>query len=373
MNRITKSLTLSASLITIAALTACGGGGGGSSPSNNGAAEQEPIIAVALTGSLRQSVPASTYTPASINDTAFAALNAIRNAGGAGLVAQSTSADLASQKHADYLAYTADQYNQGNITSPSDLAAYTDLHTEYTSLTTAQPSVFYAASLSERVALAYGASQTRSTEIIAGAASGAGCVSSLANTVYHLNSLMSPSTDVGVSVYLDEGGNNACQVTLVQTSTYGQTPATGSVITFPYDGSTVPGLFQINTESPRPASGLVAGPNAGHPILISARNADYVNGVVNGSATVEISNFTVTDNLGGAVPAAVLTGQNVTIPVSYTGAADSRLGEGVAVLVPQSALAAGSYTVTYVANLKTTVRGVVTNRSLTKTFTFTAQ
>lgn len=373
MNRITKNLTLTASLITLAALTACGGGGGGGSSSSNSGAEQELIVAVSTSGTLRQSVPASTYTPASINDDAFAAVNAMRDAGGAGLVAQSANADTASQKHADYLAYTADQYNQGNITSPSDLSAYTDLHTEYTSLTTGQPAVFYAATLSERVALAYGASQTRFTEIIAGASSGAVCVTSLANTVYHLNSLMSPSTEVGVSVYLDEGGNNACQVTLVQTSTYGQTPATGAVIAFPYDGATVPGLFQINTESPRPASGLVTGPNAGHPVLVSARNADYVNAVVNGSAAVEISTFTVTDNLGGAVPAAVLAGPNVTIPGSYTGASDSRLGEGVAVLVPQSALSAGTYTVTYVANLKTTVRGVVTNRALTKTFTFTAQ
>lgn len=373
MNRITKNLSLTASLIALAALTACGGGGGGSTPNANGSTEQPLIVAVASTGSLRLSVPASTYTPTSINDDAYTALNTFRDAAGAGLVAQSSSADTASQKHADYLAYTASQYSQGNITSPSDVAAYTDLHTEYTSLTTAVPSMFYASTVSERVALAYGASQTRSTEIIAGAPNGAACVSSLANTVYHLNSMMSPSTEVGVSVYQDEGGNNACQVTLVQTSEYGQTPGTGSVITFPYDGLQVPGLFQINTESPRPASGLVTGPNAGHPILVSARNADYVNGVVNGSATVEISTFTVTNNLGSVVNAAVLTGPNVAVPLAYTSAADSRLGEGVAVLVPQSSLAAGTYTVTYVANVKTTVRGVVTNHPLTKTFTFTAQ
>lgn len=327
-------------------------------------------------GTLQVSVAADTYVGASMKKQAFQELNAMRQAAGAGLIAQSAALDTAAQAHGDYISDVAVRRVGGQYTG-SALTRSTDLHTEYSDLTT--PTLFYATTNGDRTiksGYVSGATIFFATETVGAAFTysvatgvvedGAACIKDFVNSVYHADGLISRATSVGVGRFLDDAGNPGCVVHLGATSTLGQVPAAGNVVVTPTPGSTVNGTFQIDAEVPRPASGLVAGPTAGHPVLVNMRNATYVNAEARGAVSASVSAFEVRDSGNALVSGVFLGGANVVAAAAGPAVnGDSKLGNATVAFVPTNPLAAGSYTVTFAA----TINGSPVNRS----WSFTAQ
>ncbi|MFK4705646.1 uncharacterized protein YkwD [Roseateles asaccharophilus] len=351
-----KLLHISALALT-ATLTACGGGGGGSAapapaPAPAPTPAPAPAPAVADAGTLKTSVPTPTYAANSTSADAFATLNTVRLAAGAGLVAQDAKMDVATAAHAKYVT--------------TNLASLVDYHNE----DAAKPD-FYAATLGDRLTKA-GFSASNSTEVIGGTGAslkGGDCVLGLLGTAYHGPALLSRNTSVGVGFGADVAGIPLCVIDLATPTgdSFGQVPAVNTLLAYPSVGQTnVIETFYVSSESPRPPVSIFPNATAGTPVIVSVRNADYVNFAAAGTLNATITAFGLKDAAGNAVPAAILAHKDLKSGTGVTLNSDSVLSDGFVVLIPLAPLAKGQvYTATFSATLKTG------GTALAKTWSFT--
>lgn len=346
-------------LALAAVLAACGGGGGGSSTTppptgggtNPGGGTGGTTDVIAAAGTLQASASAPSYAASSQQLSFFSALNTARLAAGAGAVNQSAALDAASQGHATYLTT--------NIVSVGVVHNEDSTKLDY-----------YEATPGSRLTKA-GFTAGFSTEVIGGTGpslSAAACALGLLNTVYHGAALLSQETTVGIGIGTDAGGIPLCVSDLATAGSdaYGQVPAAGSFIAYPYSGQTnVAETFYVGFESPRPSATLFPNTTAGTPVIVRVRNADFVNFQHVGTLAVTVTKFELKDAGGNLVPSGILaatgmTGSGVTLN------ADSTLGEGFAVLVPLSPLVKGqTYTYTFTATLKAGGAPVTVTKSFT--------
>lgn len=356
-----RTLNTLLAAVTIAALTACGGGGGGdaaspsapSSPSNPTAptapaTPSAPANVVANEGTLKATAGPSTYAAESYEADAYAALNRLRHASGAGYLSQDAKLDVAAAAHAKYL--TTNQTG-GHEQDPSN----TD---------------FYGTSPYYRVTKA-GFDAGLVGEAVGGAGrngNGWDCVFGLMNSVYHSAVLLSQTTTFGIGFGTDGAGSPLCVINVATTSNERnvQVAPAGSLVAYPYAGqSDVRETFWVAFETPRPSATLFPNMTTGTPVIVNVKNADFVNFQAAGTLAAVVTTFEMKDADGNIVPAAILadpalTGSGVTLH------RDSLLSQGFAVLVPLSPLAFNAtYTVTFSATLKTG------GAPLTKTWSFT--
>lgn len=335
-----------AALVMALALAGCGGGGGGDA---TGPTPGSGTGSVATGGTLVTSVPAASYS-VSLGADFFSFLNSARSGAGAGMVAQSTAIDTAAAAHAAYL--TA---NGTGSTPHQEAPAKTN---------------YYAATVGARLEKA-GFNAGVFTEVIGGpgpSGTGSGCAMGLLNTVYHGAALLGPYTFVGFGQGLDGINWPLCSANLATAASESnvQVPASGAVVAYPHaDQTDVPNVFYAGYESPRPPVSLFPNLTAGTPILVSLRNADYVNARAVDALNAVITKFELKDGDGNVVPSAILansalSGSGVTLH------ADSALGDGFAVLVPLAPLnISATYAVSLVASVKT--GGAVISKSWTFT------
>jgi hypothetical protein len=340
-------LDLTAALGAAATLVACGSGGGSSAPAGGGAA---PAYQALVT-----SVTAATYTAGSQNAILSAQIGTIRRGSGSGLLAQNTSLDVAASNHAAFLV------NNQLVVQPylSSVQAGGILggHFENAALpgyTGATPQVR---------ATAAGFMGSVTELAVFGAAGASDCVAALADSVYHLIDLVSPSVDLGLSFNAGTAGASACLVELgTASTTLGQLPAAGSVVIYPASGQgAVPPTYYNQAENPSPLALTAA--NYGHPVLVSLYT--LANPSLAGSDVV-VNAFTLAPTGGSALPAIVLAASGVTAASGGpTVATDLRITTpGVLVLVTTAPLLANT---AYTASFHGTVKGA----ALTKTWSFT--
>lgn len=354
MNSTLKTLRNLSALTMAVALVACGGSGGGGGTTTPGAPVPPPPAGntdvVDAAGTLQASVAPATYAPSSAQLSAYNALSFVRTNAGAGLLAQSTQLDTAAAAHAAYLTANI----AGGLT-----------HTEDST----KPA-YYEATVGSRIAKA-GFTAGYATEVIGGTGAsmqGSDCVLGLLNTVYHAAALLSYGTQVGVGFGTDGAGVPLCVANLATTSvqTYGQVPAAGALVAYPYDTQTnVLETFYVGYESPRPSVTLFPNLTAGTPVVVNVRNADYLNFKAAGTLAAVVTKFELKDAGGNLVPSGILANSDIT-GSGFTVTADSNLGEGFAVLVPLSPL---SKNVTYTASFTATLKAGAT--PVTKTWSFT--
>ncbi|MFK4706130.1 uncharacterized protein YkwD [Roseateles asaccharophilus] len=357
----TKTLTHVLALTLVASLAACGGGGGGGStaapspapaPAPTPAPAPAPVTVVADAGNLKATVPAPTYAASSVSADVFATLNAARVAAGAGQVSQDAKLDVASTAHAKYLT--------------SNFVGITDYHTEVVG-----KGDFYAALATDRISKA-GFIAGVSTEVVGGSGvsmTGAGCVLGLLNTAYHGPALLSSNTNIGIGAGLDAAAFPVCVADLATASgdALGLVPAAGALVAYPFGGQTgVAETFYVGNESPRPPVTLFPNATAGTPVIVSVRNADYVNFAAAGTLNAAVTTFTLKDASGNLVAAEILASPGLKAGAGVKLNADSVLQDGFVVLVPLAPLAKGqTYTVTFSATLKSG------GAALAKTWAFT--
>ena len=359
---IARIASLISAVMLVTSLAACGGGASGDSTGTPAPAAPTPTpapapapVAVASSGTLRTGAPTSAYAPSSQQAGFFGTLNNLRAAAGAGYVDQNTTIDVASQAHADYL----------SLNLAAATAAGESPHSE-----SASRANYYEASPASRLAKA-GFSAGFSTEVIGGTGpslAAADCVLGLMDTVYHAAALLSQETTIGVGVGSDAAGIPLCVSDLADVSadSYGQVPASGALIAYPFDGQTdVLGLFDVSSESPRPSVTLFPNAAAGTPVVVRLRNADFVNAQAAGTLAAKVTQFSLTDAGGNTIPAGILSATDVA-GSGVTLNADSALGDGFVVLVPLSPLAANA---TYTAHFSATL--TVGGTALTKSWSFT--
>ncbi|MEJ6002535.1 CAP domain-containing protein [Paucibacter soli] len=349
----TKTLRFAFVVTLTAALAACGGGGGSStapSTPTTPTTPTTPVPVVSDAGNLKTSAAAPTYAAGTLAESAYTALNTVRLAAGAGLLSQDAQIDVAAAAHAKYLT--------------TNLSTVTSYHNEDSSKFD-----FYAVTPGDRIAKA-GYSAAFSTEAVGGTGAsqlGADCVLGLLNTVYHGAALLSRNSAVGFGFGLDGAQIPLCVADLASpvADKIGQVPAVASLVAYPYAGQkSVMETFYVGAESPRPSAVLFPNATAGTPVLVSVRNADYLNFQDAGTLNATVTEFSLKDAGGNAVAAAVvansaLKGQGVTLN------ADANLAEGFAVLVPLAPLVKGqTYTATFTATLK------AGGAALTKTWSF---
>ena len=345
-----------AALISLFALTACGGGGGGNTDSPVApppTPTPAPIALIADAGNLQVSVPTPTYAAGSGEADAFSTMNALRLAAGAGLVSQSAQMDIATSAHAKYIA--------------TNIAGLQDYHNQ-----DAAKADFYARSVGDRLTKA-GVAWSNLTEVIGGTGpsrKASDCVKGLLNTVYHGAAILSSNVNVGVSMGRDAANVPMCVVdfSTAADDKLGQVPAAGKFIGYPHGGQAdVDGTYWISFESPRPSSSLFVNNTAGTPVIVSLRNADYLNFGQAGTLNPVITTFTLKDAGGNKVPAAILANSKL-IGAGVTLNPDSLLADGFAVLVPLAPLPEGqTYTVDFSATLKAGAA------PLAKTWTFSTK
>jgi len=319
------------------ALTACGGGGGSGSGSSTPIPPVTPPIAYAAVAT---SVPVLVYALA--DDVAIATqLNASRQGSRSGLLAQSTTLDLAAHNHTNFLVSNQLVGNDTYLTSTVD--GVTGGHYENPSL----PG--YTGQLPQDRATKVGYTGTVSELVTFGTASGADCVAAFENTVYHLTQMLSPFMDVGIDFNAGNGSGSACAIELgVPTTSLGQLPAAGTLVTFPYAGMTgVAPTFYNQGEAPNPAPDL---PVAGHAVLVSL----YTTATPTLAASdIVVQTFSITPANGTAVTARLLANSGVKLMGGAITVDNTIAVPGELVLLPIVALTPNTvYNVSFAATVK---------------------
>lgn len=312
------------------ALSACGGGG-----------ITPPVDLPANYVGLVTSVPAANYASAE-DARVVAGVNPLRSGAGAGLLAQSTVLDSAARKHADFLV--------GNQLVSN--AAYLDaLHEGVLGGHYENPALpgFTGKTPQDR-AKAAGYTGTAVELVLFGAASGAQCVASFENSVYHLGQMLSSSMELGLAFHAGNGSGSVCVLALgVPGNTAGQLPAEGQVVTYPYAGQTaVLPTFYNRAEAPMPVPDLAV---AGHPVLVSLYSLAVP--TLQGSDIV-VQNFALSTAADGKpVGARLLAKAGVTSSGAALTADSNIAGAGTVFLVPTAPLSANtSYRVAFTATVK---------------------
>lgn len=341
--------TLTALFLTVA-LVGCGGGGGSApvppTAPNPPPPAPAPVDVVSSSGTLQTTAATPTYAAGGIYANYFSALNLARSNAGAGVLNQSTALDTAAQAHSTYVV--------------------TNLATEgLTHVEVSTSSDYYAATFTDRDVKAGYAATIVGTETIGGGVTGDDYAYGLLGTAYHGAALLSNSADVGVGLASNQYGNYiTSDLGATSALPYGQVPASGKFVAYPYSGQTsVDGTFYVTGEIPRVSTTLLPNATAGTPVIVNIRNADYVNFSSQGTLVPVVTSFSITDASGNLVPSVIIansaiTGSGVTIN------SDANLGAGFVELIAAAPLVPGTYTVTFAATLKT-------GSALTKTWSFT--
>jgi hypothetical protein len=153
------------------------------------------------------------------------------------------------------------------------------------------------------------------------------------------------------------------------TLSYGQVAASGSFVAYPYANQTgITATYLAGAESPRVSATLVPNDEAGTPVIVNIRNADYVNYAAAGTLTPVVTAFTLTDSTGAVVDSAIFAPSTISGGSAVTVNADADLGAGFVVLVPKSPLTSGA---TYTANFSVVLKTGGT--ALAKAWSFTVQ
>lgn len=344
MNNPFPSLPSATALLACLLLAACGGGGGGAAPAPT------PVASLSYQA-LVTSVSPFTYTNPSDNLTIATNLNTLRQNTGVGLLAQNSALDTAAKNHADYLVTNSlvnGTYLNTNFSGTLG-AHYEDQATYPTGFTGATPQA-------RATAAGYAGSVVEVASF--GAATGADCLTSFEDSVYHLADILSAAIDVGVD--FANGGAGVCMIELgTPSTTAGQLPASGTVTVYPYDTeNSVPPTFYNQAENPVPAPDLL---KAGHPVAVSLYSLGGYTSLA--ASDIVLNTFTLTQG-ATTITARILDSSAITT----TGPAvtpDSNLTKpGFIVLLPESPLSASTtYNVSFSATVKST--------PVSKTWSFT--
>ncbi len=343
LNQTTNPIRHLALLSLTVALAACGGGGGSSAPAAGPnppppAPAPIPTPVVPVSGTLATSVAAASYAANSPQADAFATLNDARQHAGAGLIAQSEALDISAQAHASYLT--------------TNILTVGLTHVEDSSLPGYYADTFYAREAKAGYSFANG------TEVIGGCSQGALYTYGLLDTVYHGAALLSANVDIGYGLGADGAGFPMCVADLgtatgVGYNGFGQVPAAGAMVAYPYAGQTnVLDTFYVTGEIPRVSITVLPNATAGAPVIVSLVNADYLN--LGSGVHPTVTAFSMADSSNTPVPAQLLATQGVAAGSGVILNTDANLAAGVVVLVPESPLAKNTtYTVTFSATLGT--------------------
>ncbi|MFN7692852.1 MAG: hypothetical protein ACK5O3_02255, partial [Burkholderiales bacterium] len=154
---------------------------------------------------------------------------------------------------------------------------------------------------------------------------------------------------------------------MVDTKQIGQVPASGALITYPFDGGFGTYRSNVDQENPRPPRSVLPNTFIGAPVLISVRNADFINWQADGSLDVTITQLELKDAAGNIVPVGTLSNSRLKAGPGVVLNPDVLMKDGALVMSPLSPLTLGQvYRVNFSATLKPGAP------ALTKTWTFTA-
>jgi uncharacterized protein YkwD len=330
-------------------VAACGGGGGGDKPSSGttpASGASAPTGSQTTSGvAPRTSVATPTYAADSFQIAAFNQINAYRNAMGVGMLSQDPVLDTAAQLHTLYL---FSNLSTGSLTSLShDEVAGNANYYATTPLARAQKA---GAPVSEWVGENIAAGNRIETPV----AAAADCIGQALASVYHLVSLTNNQETIGLgytpgtaSFPLYTCGSVFGTVTGVDAppgansnavpSVGGQQILTSTVVHSPYTNEAGVAL-SMRAETPNPAADISA---PGRPILVRVNAREGVD-------SLTVSQYTLTDSAGLAVPSRILVPSAAVAGSSATTVADPNglLQSGAAILLPLNPLKANtSYTV----------------------------
>jgi len=354
-------------VIATALLAGCGGGGGGSSPASssssgggttstcsNGATNYPtctPPTSPAGWEPAVTSVPAATYSGDALS--IYSGLNQARSSVGAGLFAQNPDLDTAAANHLKYLLANASG------------GALLNFHSE-----TSGNADFTGATPLARTTVAGYAGTAVSEDGCAfsstNAVSGAQCLSSLLDTVYHRLSLLNIYVDVGIAFGTDGNGNTVGVIDIGIPPTLSGTWAgqlSAAPVVYPYAGQAgVATSFVPQVEDPNPAPDLGSA-TIGYPITVSlvdqALATAYPNGYL--PSDIVVNSFTLTA-VGGSAPvsARIVTAAGVVAGSGVTLTTDVNAGyiSSSLYMLPLSPLAANT---TYNVVFTGTVNGQAVN------------
>lgn len=320
--------------ILSAFLAACGGGGGDDSSGGGGtptnpttptvpAPEPTPPSSAAPA----TDVPAATYSD--LRAALFTQLNDFRASVGVGKLRQDANLDIAAQAHADYM--------KKNLVIGHDELSINPSYYEATPRSRATKAGVNAAHWISEVAGPTALLPIDQVPL---------CMR-MTNSVYHLQALTSNvetvglgindyacSIDMGVVTLGGVAGTPPANSTPVGN---GQLMAANAIGVAPVANSTVDGAMP--PESPQPAPDIAS---PGHPLMVRVR-ADTT------ADALTVSNFTLVDNVGAAIPGRVLVASNALSGTTVSGAqADTMLYPGVVFFMPLSPLASGkTFTATF--------------------------
>lgn len=349
---------LAVAMFTAVLTSACGGGGGGSAPAPTPTPPPPPALVVPTAGTLQTSVPAPSYNATAEEAAMLAIYNEIRQKSGAGLLRQEPKLDTSALGHLTWIA------KNGVVT-----------HTQ-----TAGSAGFTGATVADRVTASGFTAATLSSEGIGGRyVTGQKGLCAPINVPYHAADFFDSWTHIGVSSfelstvpgpYSSIPGQFGCvyNVALTDTARLGQVPASGALITYPFDGGKGAYRAFIGNEIPRPPISLFPNTISGPSVVVSARNADYVNWKADGTLSPTVTQFEVKDDLGNILPITILSHSTLKAGPGVVLNADTKIyAEGMAVGVVMSPLTIGKvYRVNYSITLKPGAPAI------TKSWTFTA-
>ena len=326
--------TLAACTLFVATLAACFGGSGDESPPPS----YQPVVT---------DVPAATYsTPDAVS--VYTLGNAIRQESGSGLLAQSTALDTVATNHVNYLI---------NHQLVADGSYLNTLHEGVLGGHYEDPAkAGFSGKTPQDRATKAGFNGTVNEIVTFGAGSGDECMASLENSVYHLLELISPFVNVGLNFNAGSGSGSVCAIVLgTPSTTLGQLPAAGTVVTYPTSGETnLAPVFYNQAEAPVPAPDLNV---AGHPAAVSLYTL-AASSLAAGDVVVH--SFTLTPAGGAAIAARILAHSGVVSDGPALTADDAIPGYGFVVLLPMAPLNPNTV---YQAAFTATVRGAAMSKS----------
>jgi uncharacterized protein YkwD len=295
---------LAITMAFVATLAACGGGSGGaSSPTSSPSPAPSPAPAPApspSTGDLSTTIQPTTYTAGGREAAAYAALNAVRQFGGFGTVAQNSSLD---QEATNQAAFVANNYTiasgfgglDWNATALASLQA-DGQETGHVQLSTLPGYTAYSAT-DRATYFGYpsGALVAETASFFTAATSadnGNTCVSDLLASPSHRELLLDPRfRDVGIGYSTLAQPFDSGNPTLFSQSCYVATAAKST--TYSSTGEATASTAWVGTF---PASGSTVSTSDGH-------GHGYAPSVtVDSQMVLTVSSFTITDASGNAVP-----------------------------------------------------------------------
>lgn len=350
-------LAMAAAVLT----SACGGGGGGApAPTPTPTPPPPPVLVVPSTGNLQTTVPAPTYATTSDELAIFTQMNSWREQAGAGKLIQLSQIDAAALGHATWL-------SRNGVGS----------HTQ-----TPGTPLFTGETILDRYRASGYASATLAGEYIGGrgtllSPNPASCIPVLGP--YHAAGLFASWTHIGLasidqstvpgSPMAGNPGAITCVFNVATTDPLrnGQVPASGALVTFPFDGGLASYRGFPGGEIPRPPRSILPNDVAGPSVVAGIFNADYVNWKADGTLNPTITQFEIKDDLGNVMPVGILSHPTLKAGPGVVLNSDTVMPEGMAALVPLSPLTVNKvYRVNFSATLKTGAP------ALTKSWTFTA-